>query len=70
MGPNTSLSFLTSIVMMSMQVKMEEAMYTLNKTYQDRNLKIVVEKNLWKWRENIDVGKWPLFYHSDMHFKT
>ena len=43
--PNTSLSFLTSIVRMSTQMKMEEAMYSLNKTYQDHNLKIGVKKN-------------------------
>ena len=68
--PNTSLSFLTSIVRVSTQMKMKEAMYSMNKTYQDHNLKIGVKKNLWKWRENIDADMWPLFYHSDMHFLT
>ena len=43
--PNTSLSFLTSIVGMSTEMKMEEAMYIPNKTYQDHNLKIGVKKN-------------------------
>ena len=43
--PNTSLSFLTSIVRMSTQMKMKEAMYSMNKTYQDHNLKIGVKKN-------------------------
>ena len=43
--PNTSLSFLTSIVRMSTEMKMEEAMYSLNKTYQDHNLKMGVKKN-------------------------
>ena len=43
--PNTSLSFLTSIVRMSTEIKMEEAMYSLNKTYQDDNLKMGVKKN-------------------------
>ena len=31
--PNTSLSFLTSIVRVSTQMKMKEAMYSMNKTY-------------------------------------
>ena len=48
---------------MSTDMKMEEAMYLQNKTYQDNNLNIGVKKNWWKWRENIDAGKWPLFYH-------
>ena len=43
--PNTSLSFLTSIVMMSTEMKMKEAMYSMNKTYQDHNVKIGVKKN-------------------------
>ena len=43
--PNTSLSFLTSIVMMSTQMKMEEALYSMNRMYQDHNLKIWVKKN-------------------------
>ena len=43
--PNTSLSFLTFIVKMSTEMKIEEAMYSLNKTYQDHNLKIGVKKN-------------------------
>ena len=43
--PNTSLSFLTSIVRMSTEMKMEKAMYSLNKTYQDHDLKIGVKKN-------------------------
>ena len=43
--PNTSLSFLTSIVGMSTEMKIEEAMYLPNKTYQDHKLKIVVKKN-------------------------
>ena len=41
----TSLSFLTSIVRMSTQMKMKEAMYSMNKTYQHHNLKIGVKKN-------------------------
>ena len=45
LDPNTSLSFLTSIVRVSMQMKMKEAMYSMNKTYQDNNLKIGVKKN-------------------------
>ena len=45
MYPNTSLSFLTSIVMMPTQMKMEVAMYSMNKTYQYHNLKIRVKKN-------------------------
>ena len=43
--PNTSLSFLTSIVRMSAEMKMEEAMYLPNKKYQDHDLKIGVKKN-------------------------
>ena len=43
--PNTSLSFLTSVVRMSTEIKMEEAMYSLNNTYQDDNLKMGVKKN-------------------------
>ena len=43
--PNSPLSFLTSIVRMSTEIKMEEAMYSLNKTYQDDNLKMGVKKN-------------------------
>ena len=43
--PNSSLSFLTSIRRMSTEIKMEEAMYSLNKTYQDDNLKMGVKKN-------------------------
>ena len=43
--PNSSLSFLTSIVRMSTEIKMEEAMYSLNKTYQDDHLKMGVKKN-------------------------
>ena len=46
--PNTSLSFLTSIVRMSTEIKIEEAMYSLNNTYQpiqDDNLKMGVKKN-------------------------
>ena len=50
---------------MSTEMKMEEAMYLPNKTYHDHNLKIGLKKNLWKWRENIDAGKWPLFNHPD-----
>ena len=42
---NSSLSFLTSIVRMSTEIKMEEAMYSLNKKYQDDNLKMGVKKN-------------------------
>ena len=42
---NTSLSFLTSIVRMSTETKMEKAMYSLNQTYQDHDLKIGVKKN-------------------------
>ena len=42
--PNISPSFLTSIVRVSMQMKMKEAMYSMNKTYQDHNLKIGVKK--------------------------
>ena len=42
--PNTSLSFLISIVRMSMHMK-EEAMYSMNKTYHDHTLKIGVKKN-------------------------
>ena len=44
-NPNSSLSFLTSIVRMSTEIKMEEAMYSLNKTYQDDNFKMGVKKN-------------------------
>ena len=40
--PNTSLSFLTSIVRMSTEMKMEEAMYSVNKPYQDHSSKIGV----------------------------
>ena len=43
--PNTSLSFLTSMVKMSTEMKMEKAMYSLNKTYQDHNLKTGIKKN-------------------------
>ena len=43
--PNTSLSFLTSIVRMSTQMKMKEAMYSINKTHQDHNLMVGVKKN-------------------------
>ena len=43
--PNISLSFLTSIVRVSTQMKMKEAMYSMNKTYQDQDLKIGVKKN-------------------------
>ena len=43
--PNTLLSFLTSVVRMSTEIKMEEAMYSLNNTYQDDNLKMGVKKN-------------------------
>ena len=43
--PNPSLSFLTSIVRMSTEMKIKEAMYSMNKTYQDHNLKIGVKKN-------------------------
>ena len=43
--PNTSLIFLTSIVGMSTEMKMEEVMHLPNKTYQDHNLKIGVKKN-------------------------
>ena len=43
--PNASLSFLTSIVRMSTEMKMEKAKYSLNKTYQDHDLKIGVKKN-------------------------
>ena len=43
--PNTSLSFLTSIVRMPTEMKMKEAMYSMNKTDQDHNLKIGVKKN-------------------------
>ena len=46
--PNTSLSFLTSIMRMSTEIKIEEAMYSLNNTYQpiqDDNLKMGVKKN-------------------------
>ena len=44
--PNTSMSFLTSVVRMSTEIKMEEAMYSLNNnTYQDDNLKMGVKKN-------------------------
>ena len=42
---NISLSFLTSIVRMSTEIKKEEAMYSLNKKYQDDNLKMGVKKN-------------------------
>ena len=42
--PNTSLSFLTSFVRVSTQMKMKEAMYSMNKTYQDHNLKIGFKK--------------------------
>ena len=41
---NISPSFLTSIVRVSTQMKMKEAMYSMNKTYQDHNLKIGVKK--------------------------
>ena len=44
--PNISLSFLTIIVRMSTEMKMEEAMYSLNLTYQDHNLKVEVKKEL------------------------
>ena len=27
-----------------------------NKTFQDHNLKIEIQKNKWKWGENIDAG--------------
>ena len=43
--PNTALSFLTSIVRMSTEMKMEEGTYSLNKAYQDHNLKSGVKKN-------------------------
>ena len=43
--PDTSLSFLTSIVRMITEMKKKEAMYSMNKTYQDHNLKIGVKKN-------------------------
>ena len=43
--PNTSLSFLFSIVGMSTEIKMEEAMSLPNNTYQDHNLKLGVKKN-------------------------
>ena len=43
--PNTSLSFLTFIVRMSTEMKMEKAMYSLKKTNQDHDLKIGVKKN-------------------------
>ena len=43
--PNTSLSFLTSIARLSTEMKTKEAMYSMNKTYQDNNLKIGVKKN-------------------------
>ena len=56
--------------MMSTEMKMEEAIYLPNKAIQGHFLKIAVKKNKWKWRENIDAGKWPLFYHSDKHFLT
>ena len=42
--PNISPSFLTSIMRVSTQMKMKEAMYSMNKTYQDHNLKIGVKK--------------------------
>ena len=42
--PDTSLSFLTSIMRVSTQMKMKEAMYSMNKTYQDHNLKIGVKR--------------------------
>ena len=42
--PNISPSFLTSIVRVSTQMMMKEAMYSMNKTYQDHNLKIGVKK--------------------------
>ena len=42
---NSQLSFLTLMVRMSTEIKMEEAMYSLNKTYQDDNLKMGVNKN-------------------------
>ena len=35
---------LISIVMMSMQMKMEDAKYSMNKTYQGHDLKIGVQK--------------------------
>ena len=44
-NPIHHLSFLTSIVGMSTEMKMEEAMYLPNKTYQDHNLKIGAKKN-------------------------
>ena len=55
---------------MSAEMKMEEAMYLPNEKYQDHDLKIGVKKNYWKGRENIDAGKWSLFYHSGKHFLT
>ena len=38
--PNTSLSFLTSIMRMSTEMKMNKAMYSMNKTYQDLGLRL------------------------------
>ena len=49
--------------MMSMKMKKEEAMYSMNKTFQETNLKDCGSKELVKWRENIDVGKWSFSYH-------
>ena len=43
-SPINHLSFLTSIVRMSAEMKMEEVMYSPNKTYTDHNLKIGVKK--------------------------
>ena len=41
----SSLNFLTSVVRMSTGMKMEKAIYSINKIYQDHDLKIGVKKN-------------------------
>ena len=61
--PNTSLSFLTSIVGMSTEMKMAKAMYLRNRTYQDHNLKIGVKRI----SEN---GRKTLMQASDHYFIT
>ena len=51
-------------------MQMEEEIVLVNKKNQDHNLKIGVQKNEWKWWENVDAGKWSIFYFLDMHFLT
>ena len=53
---------------MPKQMQTEEEMFSVNKNYQGNNLKIGVQKNFWKWRENVSADICPIYNLSDRHF--